>query len=499
VYPSGEVGVVERRGGSWIAAMKENSGNKFKVHWGERTITAADGGEEVVAAQQWPLHRTNCTQGCHQLSELGGSCLCDVTVENLPLVAGPAARLPTELELRAALHLGGSTPEHFAAAAAPAAARYTLCIADGCMSQPGIKVWTRGTGTATPIAFDVHTIFEFVGSGVGGNRPSSRRPTRYLLNRVSTVRVGHATEYAMLDAAAVAASTCEASSDDAGARPCENALDFSLWTEWSTTEREGVGGWIKINFDAGETLVDRMVYSNKCGNEKNARVRLEFSDGTSQPVTLDDSCFLFEVAFAPVVTAFVKIVVESVYSTWKNGAKEIRFLAPGNVNTRSSVPCEHAGLLPVGQAECEQAARHVAPVGLELARYGQQKPGSHTYVPPGCSLDQNSGEVHWNTYPTPVNWASRYGPVCKLTAAAVATRSDFRFRNAPHFMPNTGESAYMPGGSTTAPFGDGDHLIAPAEHETEALVDHLFEHENTAPFVAYRMIQRLVTSNPSPR
>jgi len=30
-------------------------------------------------------------------------------------------------------------------------------------------------------------------------------------------------------------------------------------------------------------------------------------------------------------------------------------------------------------------------------------------------------------------------------------------------------------------------------------LDHLFEHQSTAPFVVYRLIQRLVTSNPSPR
>lgn len=38
-----------------------------------------------------------------------------------------------------------------------------------------------------------------------------------------------------------------------------------------------------------------------------------------------------------------------------------------------------------------------------------------------------------------------------------------------------------------------------AEAETEALLDHLFFHPNTAPFIAQRLIQRLVSSNPSPR
>ena len=38
-----------------------------------------------------------------------------------------------------------------------------------------------------------------------------------------------------------------------------------------------------------------------------------------------------------------------------------------------------------------------------------------------------------------------------------------------------------------------------AQHETDALLDHLVYHRNTAPFIAHRLIQRLVTSNPSPR
>ena len=57
----------------------------------------------------------------------------------------------------------------------------------------------------------------------------------------------------------------------------------------------------------------------------------------------------------------------------------------------------------------------------------------------------------------------------------------FEFRNAPHFV------------SLTTP------TAADAEAETEAVLDHLFYHKNTAPFVARRLIQRFTTSNPSPR
>ena len=57
----------------------------------------------------------------------------------------------------------------------------------------------------------------------------------------------------------------------------------------------------------------------------------------------------------------------------------------------------------------------------------------------------------------------------------------FEFRNPPTFhsfaLPSARDAAY----------------------ETEALLDHLFYHANTAPFVVSQLIQRLITSNPSPR
>lgn len=56
-----------------------------------------------------------------------------------------------------------------------------------------------------------------------------------------------------------------------------------------------------------------------------------------------------------------------------------------------------------------------------------------------------------------------------------------RFRNPPHFV------------------SFSDPTLRDAEYEVEALLDHLFWHPNTATFVAYRLIQRLTQSNPSPR
>ena len=69
----------------------------------------------------------------------------------------------------------------------------------------------------------------------------------------------------------------------------------------------------------------------------------------------------------------------------------------------------------------------------------------------------------------------------KISTTQVGENSAFEFRNAPHFV-------MFP-----------EPTQRDAEYETEALLDHLFYHDNTAPFVAIRLIQRLVTSNPSPR
>ena len=42
-------------------------------------------------------------------------------------------------------------------------------------------------------------------------------------------------------------------------------------------------------------------------------------------------------------------------------------------------------------------------------------------------------------------------------------------------------------------------MLSDAEYETEGTLDHYFYHDNTAPFLAMRLIQRLTISNPSPR
>ncbi len=90
--------------------------------------------------------------------------------------------------------------------------------------------------------------------------------------------------------------------------------------------------------------------------------------------------------------------------------------------------------------------------------------------PPG-SLDERT------IFEVVVNGTTTY----LLNKESLLSFGNYSFRNPPHFV------------SWTEP------AARDAEYETIALLDHLFFHPNTAPFVAYRLVQRLVTSNPSPR
>ena len=69
----------------------------------------------------------------------------------------------------------------------------------------------------------------------------------------------------------------------------------------------------------------------------------------------------------------------------------------------------------------------------------------------------------------------------KESTVRVAGAPQFSFRNPPQFM------SYA------------DPASRDAAYETEWVLDHLFYHKNTAPFVVHKLIQRLITSNPSPR
>ena len=78
-------------------------------------------------------------------------------------------------------------------------------------------------------------------------------------------------------------------------------------------------------------------------------------------------------------------------------------------------------------------------------------------------------------------------------ASDVHLATKYSFRNPPNFMPLAGEKYYGKAGFTP------NFRKPQSHHEVEAVLEHFFTHQNTAPFVSFRLIQRLVTSNPSPK
>jgi cullin-associated NEDD8-dissociated protein 1 len=76
--------------------------------------------------------------------------------------------------------------------------------------------------------------------------------------------------------------------------------------------------------------------------------------------------------------------------------------------------------------------------------------------------------------------------------------------NAPRFFRNLRSMVRVPGSALSFRNPAGFMQLHEATqrdalHETEAVLDHYVNHPNVPPFVAHRVIQRFVTSNPSPR
>jgi cullin-associated NEDD8-dissociated protein 1 len=573
VYPSGEVSIVDHS--TRDAYLEVHSSNKFTVAWGSAPAGAAEAFPATGAADagDFPTYASNCSTGCLALSDSGGSCLCDIEVVNRPFItSATSGQVPTESDLRASLKIGASAPERFGA---DGTVGYTLCSSSWCTSRSGVRVYTKGTGSASPTMLDIDSIFEFTATPAVA-RPSTRRPARYLMNRVSAVHVGHTDEFRLLNPYAVGVASCSASSE-ADACSLAHNNNFGGWDGWVINDDlEGaVGAWIQLNFDT-TTVIDTMAFQGWQWDTHIVRqVRLQFSDGSSQHLALDNTVdgtrYLLE---TPVTTSFVNITIEALHlvpcvfpftrngvtftecaatPAWRadgengwcatsvdaagaaddwghcsadgvntvtggrndggsgHGIREVAFYGPGAASIVSATPCEDAGLLPVSAADCEMAYAYVVPTGvtrlegLDLV----VDDGDRDYLPPGCSLnagdpassgDGYTGDFHaqWNPRVRTYVWQTRYWPVCSVPGTG-SDRTGFQFRNPPHFVPNAGDGEYVPNGRDLNPYGDGNHYASAAEHETEALIDHVFEHDNTPPFVAVRMIQRLTTSNPSPR
>ena len=123
--------------------------------------------------------------------------------------------------------------------------------------------------------------------------------------------------------------SCQASSEHDSNYKCMNAFDQILedggGKSWAT-KGQGVNSWIKADFFKLTTVTSFNYMQRNCQCEHNNRIRLEFSDGSSQTFDLKKDNSLQTLRLSkPVKTTYAKIVVVSVHATVNNGANEIQF------------------------------------------------------------------------------------------------------------------------------------------------------------------------------
>lgn len=114
------------------------------------------------------------------------------------------------------------------------------------------------------------------------------------------------------------------------------------------------------------------------------------------------------------------------------------------------------------------------PATFNSGTFSAQTRGDYTYYGACCSVDTVFGI-------TDSNGITKY--FRNIVSNVKIAGTTLEFRNPPQF--NSVLST--------------EFSVADAEHETEALLEHLFYHPNTAPFLATRFIQRFGVSSPSPR
>ena len=151
--------------------------------------------------------------------------------------------------------------------------------------------------------------------------------------------------------------------------------------------------------------------------------------------------------------------------------KETVFTDPSNPPTRANVLASlHIGsaapdVFDTGEyTQCMTTA--CAGVASEVAIFTRGGGGFDEHTIFRVSVNETARVLHYANVRSTVN---------------VVGASQHEFRNPPNFM------VYQ------------DPSERDAQYEVEALIDQLFYHKNTPPFIATRMIQRFTSSNPSPR
>jgi len=166
-------------------------------------------------------------------------------------------------------------------------------------------------------------------------------------------------------------------------------------------------------------------------------------------------------------------------------------LVPSLTEIRDSVfiGAPHPSSFPPGTYN-----RCTSSVCLEAAARGVKV---HVKAADGVSLIWNEHTIL--EYPSPfsgdepVLLFNKASTVFLGTSQSVSLSERYSFRNPPNFMPFVGEQ------TRNHLFNNKRMYYRHAELETNAVLDYLFQHNNTPAFVARKLIQRFVTSNPSPR
>ena len=533
----------------------------------------------------------DCAKGCYKIAGLGGSCLCDIVVSDVAVITDATTVLPTEAELRAKLLIGAEAPEDYGIGGS-----YTMCTTTACTAQKGVRVYTR-SANKEPKSFGADAIFELTATPNTQHR-TARFPGRYLLNRASTVHVGHYQEYVLLHTQkntnpilradythtnTPSGRACTYTPESEKRKYCNgqavSPIDGKKWSEQHTYKevqeacarnprcvgiqwynRRGgsafAGGSYKLC--RSTTLVQdaswdfipatcKSVSTGTCKHEGMTRVSTETECkaacvANGQPIAAFESvstqysrygCFVIDDVNA-VDSRFLQVTNPNHKCKWNSnggffgatnepgfphlhGVREM-CRAKGMIPAikLSTAPCEDRGLKRISNpAECELAAASiVAGTGETVGKGGVIQHITSSSLPEGCSMYTEGGgwgrekgdlRCYWNARKPSIKQLNKYNysPLCHHADNESNKKklTGFKFRNPPGFIPNTGNPEIVPGEdqATNNPYSDDDHLRSFAEYETEALIDNLLHHDNTPPFISYRIIQRMVTSNPSPR
>ena len=132
----------------------------------------------------------------------------------------------------------------------------------------------------------------------------------------------------------IKSSSCSASTEHNSAYICENAYDGDTAKQWATLN-QGVGAWIKINFE-GLYRLTKISVMQRPYDEYFKEISIEFTDGTPVDFTLPYTYPSHDWADIDltdypdmITTGYVNISVKSVYREANNGFSEVKVYGCG--------------------------------------------------------------------------------------------------------------------------------------------------------------------------